>query len=161
MVLRNECHNFNFQNIPQMEMSLLPRSLMIQGRNQAIKNLRGKKSYWEEDISVSLAGMRSILGFIQVGNLCLLNTSRPCFGHLVNTVRAAFTTGFVLCLELCSSNGHILQNHLLQLSPAYSRWHKEGNTALDPNALFESIFILHSILSLSISTHETLFSLPF
>lgn len=75
------------------------------------KTLRGQKSYLEEkDVSVSLTGVRNILGFIWVGNLQLLNKSWPRVDHLVNTVSAAFTTAFVLGFKLCSDCGHIVSN---------------------------------------------------
>ena len=159
MVLRNECLIVNSQIILYMGMFLMPGSLTIPGSSCTIRNLTVQNSNWEEkNASVSLSGVRSILSFIGVGNLCLLNKSLPCFRHLVNTVKTAFIKGFVLGLELCSSCGHILHNHLQLLSLSYSRWHIEGNIALGLNNFLESIFY---IMSLSIPTYEMLFSLPF
>ena len=50
---------------------------------------RSKVSQEEKDMSISLASVRNILGFIWVGNLCLLRISLLCFGHLVKNVRTA------------------------------------------------------------------------
>ena len=145
-----------------MGTSWLPRSLRIQGRSYTITHLRGQNSCSQErDTSMSLAAARSLLGFIQVGDGCLLSNTLPGVWPLCKYCKSCFSAGFVFCLELCSARGHILHHHHQPWSLSSSRRYKQGNIVLALSALLEFIFILHSVLPVFISVYETLFSLPF
>lgn len=126
MFLRNECLIVNSQSILQMGCSRCQdpsqsKEVVAPSGTSQVKTLTEEKV-----VSVSLAGSRSILSFFWVGILCLLKESLPCFHRLVNTVRAAFITAFVICWELRSNCGRIWRNHSQLLSLSYSRCRIEG-----------------------------------